>query len=226
MNKTFKYALIQTTPVMIGYIFIGIAFGLLLADSGYGRLWALSMALIVYGGSLQFALLPLIASHASLLTVAVMSLSISSRQTVYGLSLIERFKAMGKKQLYMIYSLCDETYSVLCSEVPDGIVRQKFDFYCAALDMLYWAVGCTLGNIFGSMITFNTNGVDFAMTALFVVICVEHWLGAKNHLPAIIGTLCGVGCLVIFGAANFILPALLSAVAMMLLLKNRIREGE
>ena len=221
-KKAFKYALVQTMPVMVGYLFVGAAFGLLLADTGYGLPWAVSMALIVYGGSLQFALLPMIASHTSLLTVAVMTLSICSRQLFYGLSLIERFKKMGKKALYMIYSLCDETYSVLITDVPEDIDRQKFDFYAAALDMCYWVSGCSLGNVFGSLITFDTTGVDFAMTALFVVICTEQWIGSKNHLPAITGILCAVISLVIFGADNFILPALASSVLVLMLIKNKV----
>ncbi|MBR5520541.1 MAG: AzlC family ABC transporter permease [Oscillospiraceae bacterium] len=221
-KKTFRYALVQTMPVMVGYLFVGAAFGLLLADAGYGLPWAASMALIVYGGSLQFALLPMIASHTSLVTVAVMSLSICSRQMFYGLSLIERFKKMGKKALYMIYSLCDETYSVLITDVPEDIDRQKFDFYVAALDMCYWVSGCSLGNLFGSMIPFDTTGVDFAMIALFVVICTEQWIGSKNHLPAITGAVCGLACLVVFGPDNFILPALAGSMLVLMMLKNKV----
>ena len=134
-KKVLKYAFRQTIPVLLGYLVIGIAFGILLDDIGYGLPWAIGMALVVYGGSLQFALIPLITSGASLFTVAVMSLSICSRQMFYGLSLIERFRKMGKKALYMIYSLTDETYSVLVSDIPDDIDRKKFDFYSAVLDI-------------------------------------------------------------------------------------------
>ncbi|MBQ8604848.1 MAG: AzlC family ABC transporter permease [Oscillospiraceae bacterium] len=225
-KKAFRYALVQTMPVMIGYLFVGAAFGLLLADAGYGLPWAAGMALIVYGGSLQFALLPMITAHTNLLTVAVMSLSISSRQMFYGLSLIERFKKMGKKALYMIYSLCDETYSVLITDVPEGIDRQKFDFYVAALDMCYWVSGCSLGNLFGALIPFDTTGIDFAMIALFVVICTEQWIGSKNHLPAITGMVCGVVSLILFGADSFILPALASSMLVLMLVKNKVEVSE
>ena len=225
-KKALKQAFISTIPVMIGFLFIGIAFGLLLSDAGYGFPWGIAMAVVVYGGSLQFALIPLITSQASLLTVAVMSLSISSRQMFYGLSLIERFKQMGKKALYMVYSLCDETYSVLVSDIPEGIDRQKFDFYAAVLDMVYWAVGCGLGNLFGAMITFDTTGIDFAMTALFIVICTEQWLGSKNHLPAVTGVVCAVISLIIFGRDSFILPALATSMIILMLIRNKVEVKE
>ena len=225
-KKALKQAFISTIPVMIGFLFIGIAFGLLLSDAGYGFPWGIAMAVVVYGGSLQFALIPLITSQASLLTVAVMSLSISSRQMFYGLSLIERFKQMGKKALYMVYSLCDETYSVLVSDIPEGIDRQKFDFYAAVLDMVYWAVGCGLGNLFGAMIKFDTTGIDFAMTALFIVICTEQWLGSKNHLPAVTGVVCAVISLIIFGRDSFILPALATSMIILMLIRNKVEVKE
>jgi len=225
-KKVLKYAFRQTIPVLLGYLVIGIAFGILLDDIGYGLPWAIGMALVVYGGSLQFALIPLITSGASLFTVAVMSLSICSRQMFYGLSLIERFRKMGKKALYMIYSLTDETYSVLVSDIPDDIDRKKFDFYSAVLDMIYWASGCALGSVFGSLITFDTTGIDFAMTALFVVICTEQWIGSKNHAPALVGVACSVISLLIFGADGFILPALSASVICLLLLKNKVEARE
>lgn len=224
MNKELKYALVQTVPVLVGFLFIGMAFGLLMNDAGFGLGWAVAMSVFVLGGSLQFALIPLMQTGASLATVAILSLSIASRQMVYGLSFIEKFKKMGKKYLFMIFTLCDETYSVLCSDVPEDIDRDKFDFYVAALDMSYWVLGTAIGCLFGSLLTINTAGIDFAMTALFIVICVEQWLGSKNHLPAFIGAICGVACLLIFGKSSFILPALISSVAVMWFMRNKIEE--
>lgn len=224
MNKEFKFALLQSFPVLVGFLFIGAAFGLLMTEAGYGIGWAVGMSVFVLAGSLQFALIPLMQSGASLLTVAILSLSISSRQMVYGLSFLDKFKKMGKKYLFMIFSLCDETYSILCADVPEDIDRKKFDFYVAALDMSYWVLGTALGSLFGSLIAFDTTGIDFAMTALFVVIVVEQWLGSKNHTPALVGLVCGAVCLGIFGPDNFILPALIRSIAVMMLARKRIEE--
>lgn len=223
-KKVLKYAFVQTIPIMLGFLFIGIAFGLVMTESGYGFIWAIAMPVIIYSGSLQFALIPLITARADLFTIAIMSLSMCSRQVFYGISLIDRFKQMGKKSLFMMFGLSDETYSVLCSEVPDDIDRQKFDFYVCSLDYIYWIVGCGLGSLFGQLIPFDTTGIDFAMTALFVVICVEQWLGSKNHLSAIIGVICAVLCLAIFGPSSFILPALAISAILLLVLKNKIEE--
>ena len=223
-KKAFKYAVVQTIPIMLGFLFIGIAFGLVMTESGYGFIWAVAMPVIIYSGSLQFALIPLIMAKADLFTIAVMSLSMCSRQMFYGLSLIERFKRMGRKSLFMMFALSDETYSVLCSEVPDDIDRQKFDFYVALLDYLYWIAGCALGSLFGQLIPFNTTGIDFAMTALFVVICVEQWKGSKNHAPAITGVICGIISLVALGPSSFILPALAASVAILLVFRKKFEE--
>ncbi len=224
MSKEFKYALVQSVPVLVGFLFIGMAFGLLMNDAGFGIGWAIAMSVFVLGGSLQFALIPLMTSGASLATVAILSLSIASRQMVYGLSFLEKFKKMGNKYLFMIFSLCDETYSILCADAPEEIDRKKYDFYVAALDMSYWVLGTAIGCLFGSLLTINTAGIDFAMTALFVVIVVEQWLGSTKHTPALVGAICGVASLLIFGRSSFILPALIASVVVMRLLKNKIEE--
>lgn len=226
MNKNFKYAVVQTIPIMLGFIFLGVAFGLLVSGAGYGVGMSLVMAIVIYGGSLQFALVPLMTSGASLTTVAFISLSLSSRQMFYGLSFIERFKKMGKKALFMVHTLCDETYSVLCSDIPEDIDESKFSFYVALLDYIYWIVGCGLGAAVGSLITFNTTGIDFAMVALFIVIVIEQWLGSKNHIPAIAGAVSAIVCLIIFGANSFILPSLIVGVAVLMAVKSKVQEEQ
>lgn len=214
MKKELTFAFRRSIPVLFGYLFLGIAFGLLLQSAGYSFLWALFSSLFVYGGSIQFALVGLLSGGASFITTAIMTLSINSRHIFYGLSFIEKFKSMGKLRFYMIFSLTDETYSLLCSTaVPEELNEHKTLFYIALLNQLYWICGSVLGALMGQIIPFNSEGIEFAMTALFVVIFVEQWIASKNHMPAVIGAVCGVVSLIIAGPEGFILPALIATVA-------------
>lgn len=226
MARTIKFAFLQTIPVMLGYVFLGMAFGLLLQRAGYNALWAFCISTFVFAGSMQFVLIGFLSGGVSLITAALMTLSVNSRHLFYGLSFIEKFKSMGKKGWYMIFSLSDETYSLLCgTNVPKELDENKALFFIALLNQGYWVLGSVAGSLLGALITINTTGIDFAMTALFVVIFVEQWYAAKSHLPAVIGFLCGVFCLLVFGVNQFILPSLILAVGLLLLLKKTIAKG-
>lgn len=217
MRKVLRVAFVKSLPVMAGYLSIGIAFGLLMQEMGYNVVWALLISLVLYAGSMQFVLLQFLSGGASLLTVAVTTLLVNSRHLFYGLSFIDTFRSMGKKYLYMIHSLTDETYSLLCSYQPqEGEDGKQVMFWMSLLDHIYWLVGTALGALVGGLIPFDTTGIDFAMTALFVVIFVEQWKGAKSHLPAMAGLICGVLSLLIFGADRFILPAMILGIAILL----------
>ncbi len=225
--RTLRYAFKQTIPVMLGYLVMGMAFGLLLENVGYNALWAFGISVIVYAGSMQFVLVDLLAGGASILTSALMTLSVNSRHIFYGLSFIERFKNMGARGLYMIFSLTDETYSLLCgTKVPADLNENDVFFTIAWMNHSYWITGCVLGALIGSWIAFDTTGADFAMTALFVVIFIEQWREAKSHLPALAGLICGVVCLTIFGPDQFILPTLVLTVGALFLLRKPIERGE
>ncbi len=233
MNKeTFKYSLIQTLPVMFGYLFMGMAFGILLQEAGFNFLWAFLISASIYSGSMQFVLIGFLAGGIGLLAIIFMTLSVQSRHIFYGLSFIEKFKAMGKKGWYMIFSLTDETYSLLCGmKIPEQLDQKKVFLTVAILNQSYWVVGCTLGGLIGSLICFDTTGIDFAMTALFLVIFIEQWLSYKSHAPALIGFFSGLSCLLIFGSEGFLLPSLIITVTLLLLLnkkteKNLIEFGE
>ncbi len=226
MARTVKFAFLQTIPVMLGYVFLGMAFGLLLQRAGYNALWAFCISTFVFAGSMQFVLIGFLTGGVSLITAALMTLSVNSRHLFYGLSFIEKFKSMGKKGWYMIFSLSDETYSLLCgTNVPKELDENKALFFIALLNQCYWVLGSVAGSLLGALITINTIGIDFAMTALFVVIFVEQWYAVKSHLPAVIGFLCGVFCLLVFGVNQFILPSLILAVGLLLLLKKPIAKG-
>ncbi|MBK5245226.1 MAG: AzlC family ABC transporter permease [Eubacteriaceae bacterium] len=226
-KKTWQYAFIQTLPVLCGYLFMGIAFGILLQQAGYNFLWALFISFIIYAGSMQFVLIGLLGGGMGFLSLILLTLSVQSRHIFYGLSFIEKFKAMGKQGWYMVFSLTDETYSLLCGmKIPSDLNEKKVFFTVAMLDQSYWVVGCTLGAILGGVIGFDTTGIDFAMTALFVVIFIEQWVGFKSHIPALVGMGCGAVSLVVFGASAFILPALIASVCLLLMFKGSIRQGE
>lgn len=204
-----RFAFTQSVPVMLGYIFLGIAFGLMLQDAGYGVWWAFFSSVFIYAGSMQFVLVTLLTGGASLVYTAVMTLFINGRHLFYGLSFLEKFRGMGKFYPYMIFSLTDETYSVLCGlKVPEGMSEKKVSFLIALFDHCYWITGSLLGALIGELITFDTTGIDFSMTALFVVIVLNQWLDSKEHRPAILGGILGIMCLLLFGPDKFLLPSL------------------
>lgn len=226
MKKAAKYALIKTIPIFLGYLFLGIAFGLLLQSKGLGVPWAFLISTLVYAGSMQFALVGILAGGLGFLTTAVMTLFINSRHAFYGLTFIERFKEMKKSFPYMVFSLTDETYSLLCSMTRPADFTDKqwkqATLLVSLFDQCYWVLGSVLGALAGQLITFDTTGIDFAMTALFIVICVEQWKGAKTHLPALTGFACGIFFLALIRSSGFILPALIAAVMLLMLMRKKI----
>ena len=216
-RQTARFAFRQSLGVLFGYVFLGTAFGILLRQAGFGALWSLAFSGLVYAGSLQFVLAGFLAAPTALPTVALMSLFINARHLFYGLSFIERFRSMGKKRPYMIFSLTDETYSVLCGmdEVPAGVDKNGAMFLVALLDQLYWVAGSLLGTFAGGL-PLDFTGIDFSMTALFLVIFLEQWRGAKSHLPALLGLGCGAAFLLALGPDHFLPPALCATVALLL----------
>ena len=217
------FAFRQSVPVMLGYIFLGIAFGLLLQDAGYSFVWAFFISVIVYAGSMQFIMVSLMTGGAGLLYTAVMTFFINGRHIFYGLSFVEKYKKMGKACPYMVFSLTDETYSVLCgTKVPEGMKEDKVFFWISLFDHSYWVAGSVLGAVAGSYITIDTTGIDFSMTALFLVIVVEQWQEQRSHFAAITGAICGIIWLLLLGPDRFILPALCSCVVILLAVRGSV----
>ena len=228
-RKALAAALPVTVPVLMGYLAIGIAFGLMLQEIGYNFIWAFFMSLTIYAGSGQYLGVTLLGTGAALGTVAVMTLLINFRHLVYGLSMLEKFRGMGWRKLYMIFSLTDETYALLAGvQPPDGVDEKEFYFSIAVLDQLYWIGGSVLGAVAGSLITINTEGIDFAMTALFIVIAVDQWRSARQHLPALLGAGVTLVCLLLMGpdSGRFLIPALVLMVAFLLALRPLLERGE
>ncbi|WP_206460836.1 AzlC family ABC transporter permease [Anaerovorax sp. IOR16] len=210
MKKAIKAAFPHTIPILLGYLSIGIPFGLLLENAGYNALWAFFMSLVIFSGSMQYLAVGMMATGLGLVEVAMMSFLVNVRYMFYGLSFIERFSKMGWKKYYMIFALTDETYSLLCSvKAPKGVDEDKFILCIAALNHSYWIVGSIIGALAGSLITFNSAGMDFAMTALFLVIFLDQWRDYPTHIPALLGIAATLLALFIFGGENLALPAML-----------------
>lgn len=225
-KEAFKKAFPYTIPVLTGYIFIGIAFGVMFAEKGYSFLWAMFMSLMVYAGSGQYLAVNFFVSGVSFLQVIFLTLMVNIRHIFYGISLLEKFNNMGKKRWYMIFGLTDETYSLLCTtKTPEGVDEEKFLFAISIMNQSYWIIGSAIGGIAGALLPFNSEGIDFAMTALFVVIFVEQWFDRKNRIPEIVGVSIAVICLQIFGTDGFVLPSMMLIILILLLVRGRL-EGQ
>lgn len=230
MDNSFKKAFQTTIPVLLGYLSIGIAFGLMIHSIGYNPIWAGIMSLTIYGGTMQYIAVDLIQHFTTYINIAIVSLMVNFRQLVYGLSMIEKFKEYKFfKKLYMIFSLTDETYALISStKVPESIEQEgktkDYYFYIAILDHSYWIIGSIIGATIGTLIKFNTKGISFAMVALFCVICTEQWINDKDaKKPSIIGAICGIISLLIFKADNMMIPAIISIIISLLVVKKKKR---
>lgn len=222
MNKNaFKTAFRDTIPVMTGYLFLGVGFGILLDQNGYGVLWAFFMALFMLAGSGQYLAVSLMASHASLITTAIATFLLNARHIFYGISLLEPYQDAGKKKPYLIFGLTDETYSLVTqNEPPQGVSRHTYCFLVTLLDHIYWICGCVLGNVAGMLLPFELKGVEFVLTALFVTLFVEQWLTHKDHRPALIGVLSTALCLLLFAKDLFLIPSM-ALIALLLTLSRK-----
>lgn len=218
-KETLRFAIKKSLPVLFGYLFLGSAFGIMLYDAGYNFIWAIFISLIVYAGSGQFLLVSLLSSAAAIPTVAFMTLFLNSRHMFYGLSFIEKFKRGGWRYPFMIFSLTDETYSVNTSfsAVPKGVDEIKARYLIGLFNHIYWIIGSVIGALAGQLIPIDFTGIDFSMTALFVVIFIDLMIEQKGRrrLVGLTGIVCAVICLIIFGSENFLLPTFIITVAVL-----------
>lgn len=219
-KKTFTEAFKFSIPTLAGYFVMGIAFGLLMADLGFNFIWAGLMGLIIYGGTMQFVAVDLLATSAPLLTVALVTFLIHSRHIFYSISMIDKYKDRGKERPYLFYALTDETYALVNLPAPEGVDKAQFDLNLSVLNQCYWILGNITGALLGSLSLINTEGVDFAMTALFIVIFLEQLLTAEEYYPSIIGVSAALVCLIFLGPDNFLLPAMLLIVGALLIVRQ------
>ncbi len=222
-QSVFRLALTATAPVMAGYVVLGIGFGLLLRTRGYGPLWALAMSTVIYAGSMQFLAIDLITGGAGLLTAALTTLLVNARHLLYGLSMTGAYRGAGRYRPYLIYALSDETYSLVCHPPKELAEEDKprYYFLVTLLDQASWVLGSVLGGALGDVLRFNTEGLDFALTALFITVVTDQWLSTKDHAAALTGFLATLLCRLVFGAQSFLLPAMLLIVLGLLLLRRR-----
>ena len=211
MRTTVKKAFIDTIPVLTGYLVLGFGFGIVLRANGYGVLVAFIMSLTIYAGAMQYVAIGLLAGGASLITVALTTFMVNVRHLFYGISMLDKYRDVGKRKAYLIFALTDETYSLVCSGNSDILPEKKKDYWLlvSLFNHIYWIVGSVMGAAVGSFVQFNSEGIDFALTALFLTVFIEQWLNVKKHTPAVIGVAASVICLIAFGSENFLIPTML-----------------
>ncbi len=225
-KSALRVAFPYTIPVMAGYLVLGTAYGILMNSKGLSLIWILVASIFAYAGSMQFVAVSLLASAFDPLGAFLMTLMVNARHLFYAISMLGKYRGSGRIKPYLIFSLTDETFSIVCSaEPPQGTSRKWFYFFISLLDHSYWIAGSVLGGILGSLIEFDTKGIDFVLTALFVVILINQWRSTKNHLPAMIGIASALLCRIIFGASNFIIPSMLLILLLMTLLKRPMERG-
>lgn len=210
ITRSFRAAFPCTIPILAGFLFLGMAYGIYMNVSGFSFVYPMIMAAVIFGGSLEFLAAQMLLSPFAPLQVLMVSLMIQARHLFYGISMLDKFKDMGWKKFYLIYGMCDETFSINCTaEIPGDCDRGWFYFFVTLLNQLYWVGGATLGGLLGNLITFDTKGLDFVMTAMFIVIFLEQWLKEKRHFSEWAGLASSAACLLIFGKDNFMIPAMI-----------------
>ncbi len=220
-KKTIKHAFYKSIPILCSYVFMSIAYGMMMQKSGFAWYISLVASAAVYTGAFQFVLITFLSSGASLITVALTAFLMNSRQSFYSLSYLDDFNEMKHRKWYMVQTLTDETYAVNSTLHLPRKEKQDTMFFIALFSHLYWIFGSIVGGVLGQLIPFQLEGIDFCMTALFIIIFIDQWENSKDHRPAMTGMLIGIACLFLFGKSNFMLPALLATSAVLLLFQAK-----
>ncbi len=224
--KAFKTAFPYTIPIFAGFWFLGMTYGIYMNVSGFSFVYPMVMSLTVFGGSLEFLAVSMLLSKYAPLQTFIMVLMVQARHLFYGIAMLDRFQGMGLKKFYLIFGMCDESFSINCTaDIPEDVDRGWFMFFVTLLNHFYWFSGATVGGILGSLVTFNTEGLDFVMTAMFVVIFLEQWLKEKKHYTAYIGLASSVVCLLLFGADSFLVPSMACIVAGLTFMRKPIEKA-
>lgn len=226
IRRAFRCAFPHTIPIFAGFWFLGLTYGIYMNVSGFCFWYPMLMSLTIFAGSMEFVAVNLLLGAFNPLQALAMALMINARHLFYGLSMLDKYRGTGWKKPYLIFGMCDESFSInYTAEIPEDVDRGWFMFFVTLLNHVYWFSGATLGGVFGSFIHFNTEGLDFVMTAMFVVIFMEQWLKKKRHTSALLGVGLSLLCLLVFGPGNFIIPAMLAILAALTGLRGRLEEG-
>lgn len=224
-KKAFKAALPYTLPICVGFLFLGMSYGFLMRSKGFSFIYPMLMSLFIFAGSMEFLTVNLLLSAFNPLYAFFLTLMVNARHLFYGISMLEKYKNTGWKKFYLIYGMCDESFTINCTVTPPPEVDKGwFMFFVTLLNHLYWVTGATLGALLGYVVHFDTTGIEFVMTALFVVMFINQWEESREHGPALIGLGCSLLCLLLFGADNFILPAMALIILCFTLNRKRNRK--
>ena len=223
LKKAFYAAFPNTIPILTGFIVLGMAYGVLMQTKGYSVCWSVLMSAICFCGSMQFVAITLLTSAFSPIQAFLLSIMVNARHLFYGISMLSKYRGMGKIKGFLIYTLCDETFSVSSSiNPPDNINAKYFYFFVSMLDYFYWILGTLIGGLLGELITFNTNGLDFVLTALFVVLFLEQWKKKENRMACLIGLIATIICLISFGADNLVIPSMILILIILMIGRKRL----
>jgi 4-azaleucine resistance transporter AzlC len=226
-KKALKAAFPYTIPIFAGFWFLGLAYGIYMNVSGFSFVYPMIMSVIIFGGSLEFVAVEMLLSSFAPVQVLIMTLLIQARHLFYGISMLDKFKDMGWKKFYLIFGMCDETFSInYTAQIPEDVDRGWFMFFVTLLNHFYWVFGATLGGLVGSLIHFNTDGISFVMTSMFVVIFMEQWMKEKHHVSAYIGLGAAALCLLIFGADSFMIPTMIMIIVLLAALRKPLEKME
>lgn len=223
----FKAAFPYTIPILAGFLFLGIAYGIYMNAEGFPAIYPILMSLTIFAGSMEFVTTDLLLGAFDPLGTFLLTLMVNARHLFYGLSMLNKYKGLGKKSFYLIFGMCDESFSINCTvKVPEGIDRGWFYFFVTLFNHFYWFIGASLGGLFGSFLNFNMEGLEFVMTALLVVIFLENWMKEKNHTSSLLGLALSFICVLIFGSSNFIIPSMLCILGVLTLLRGTLSRLE
>ena len=226
-KKAFRAALPYSLPICIGFLFIAMSYGFLMRSRGFSVFYPMAMSAFIFAGSMEFVAVELLLSAYAPLHAFLLTLMVNARHLFYGLAMLERYKGYGLRSFYMIFAMSDETFSITCSaEPPEGVDKGWFMFFITLLDQIYWVASAAMGAALGSVLPFSTEGVDFVMTAMFVVIFLNQWEKEKQHASAIIGIAAPLVCLRIFGSGSFLIPSMVCILVALLLLRRPIEAKE
>lgn len=225
--QALKAAFPYTIPIFSGFWFLGLAYGIYMHASGFSFVYPMIMSALIFGGSLEFVAVEMLLSPFAPVQVLIMTLLIQARHLFYGISMLEKYKGLGWKKFFLIFGMCDETFSInYTAAIPKHVDRGWFLFFVTLLNYVYWVSGATIGGLAGSLLKFDTSGISFVMTAMFVVIFLEQWLKEKNHISSLLGLSVSAICLFFFGADSFMIPAMAAIVGLLTLLKKKLSRLE
>ena len=224
--NAFKAAFPLTIPIFAGFWFLGLTYGIYMNVSGFSFWYPMFMSLTIFAGSVEFIAVNLLLGAFNPIQALAMTLMINARHLFYGISMLDKFKGTGLKEIYLIFGMCDETFSInYTANIPENVDKGWFMFFVTALNHFYWFFGATLGGIFGSLIRFNTEGLEFVMPAMFIVIFLEQWLKDRRHINALLGLAVSILCLAAFGSENFMIPAMLGILGILTILRKPLEKG-